>query len=58
VDPGVGPAQLPIIEIRLSFFQAFKAQSLQRRLLRVPDTGFDFPFPIRISNRHGIATTP
>ena len=49
VNAGVGPARFPVIEIGLSLFQAFEALSLQRCLLRVADTGFDFAFAIGIS---------
>ena len=58
VNARIGPARFPLIQIRLSLFQAFEAHSFQRRFLRVADTGFHFPFAIGISNRHGMATTP
>src|SRR5579883_2550271 len=35
VNAGVGPVLLPVVEIGLCFFQAFEAQSFQRRPLRV-----------------------
>ena len=55
VDARVGPAQFPVIEIGLSFLQAFKALSFERCFLRVADTGFHFPFAIGILDpaRHG-----
>ena len=40
----VGPMCFPAIQIELRIFQAFEAQSLERRLLRVTHTGFDFAF--------------
>jgi hypothetical protein len=48
MNAGVGPARFPPVQIRLSFFQAFKAHSLQRRFLGVGDTGFDFTFSIGV----------
>ncbi len=35
VDARVGPVLFPVIEVGLRFFQAFEAQSFQRRLLRM-----------------------
>jgi hypothetical protein len=50
VNARVGPALLPVIQIRLRLFQALEALTLQRRFLRVADAGFDLPFPVRISH--------
>jgi hypothetical protein len=33
-----------VIEIGLSLFQSFEAQTFQRCFLRMTDTGFDFAF--------------
>src|ERR1700689_1214211 len=45
----VGPALFPAIQIRLRFLQGFEAQTFERSLLRMTDTGFDFAFAIRVS---------
>jgi len=50
VDARVGPARLPAIQVRLRLVETLKAQASQRRLLRVADARFDFPFPIRIAD--------
>ena len=44
VNPRVGPALLPVIQIRLRLFQALETLTLQRRLLRMADAGFDLAF--------------
>src|ERR1700691_4017188 len=46
----VGPALLPVIQIRLSLFQALEALTLQWRFLRMADSGFDLTFSVRISH--------
>ena len=51
VDARVGPVRLPAIEIRLRRLERLEAQAFQRRLLRVADAGFDFPFAIGIAAR-------
>ena len=48
VDARIGPPQLPLIEIGLSFFQAFETESLEWCFLRVSDTRFHLPFAIGI----------
>jgi hypothetical protein len=48
VNARVGPVRLPVIEIGLSLVERLEAQAAQRRLLRVPDAGFDFPLAIGI----------
>src|ERR1051326_3989338 len=55
VNARVGPAPLPLIQIRLSLFETFETQSLQRCLFGVADARFHFSFAIRISDatRHG-----
>ena len=50
VDTRVRPARLPPIQIRLRVFERLEAEAAQRRLLRVPDAGFDFPFAIGIAD--------
>ena len=50
VDARVGPARLPAIQVRLRLLERLEAESSQRRLLRVPDAGFDFAFPIGIAD--------
>ena len=50
VDARVGPVRFPAIEIRLRRLERLEAQALQRRLLRVADAGFDFPFAIGIAD--------
>src|SRR5213594_1439330 len=50
VNARVGPARLPLIQIRLGFFQAFEAHSFQWSLLGVSDARFDFPFAVGIAN--------
>jgi hypothetical protein len=44
----VGPTRFPVIQISLGVFQALKALPFERRLLRMPDAGFDFTFAIRV----------
>src|SRR5262245_55973872 len=44
----VRPTRLPVIQVSLSFLQAFEAQPFQRRFLSMSNTGFHFPFPIWI----------
>ena len=46
----VGPTLFPAIQIRLRLFQTFKAQALERCLLRMADAGLDLPFSIRIAH--------
>ena len=50
VDARVGPVRFPAIQIRLRRLERLEAQALQRRLLRVADAGFDFPFAIGIAD--------
>ena len=50
MDAGVGPARVPAIEIGLRLVERLEAQPLQRRLLRVADARFDFPFAIGIAD--------
>ena len=40
----------PAIQVRLRRLDRLEAQALQRRLLRVADAGFDFPFAIGIAH--------
>ena len=42
-----------MVQVGLRFLQAFEAQPFERCLLRVADTGLDFPFPIRIADTAG-----
>jgi hypothetical protein len=58
VNTSVGPALLPAVEIRLCFFQAFKAHPFERCPLGVADARLHFPFAIRIldSARQGCDT--
>ena len=46
----VGPARFPVIEIGLRRLERLEAESLERRLLRVPDARLDFPFAIGIAH--------
>jgi hypothetical protein len=48
VDTSVGPTLFPAVEIRLRFFQAFKAQPFERGSLGVADARLHFPFAIGI----------
>ena len=50
VDARVGPVRFPAIEIRLRLLERLEAQPAQRRLLRVPDAGFDFALAIGIAD--------
>ena len=50
VDARVGPARLPLIEIRLRGLEALEALPLQRRLLRMPHPGFDLALAIGIAD--------
>ena len=50
VDARIGPARLPAIQVRLRLLERLEAESSQRRFLRVPDAGFDFPFAIGIAD--------
>ena len=50
VDARIGPARFPAIQVRLRRLERLEAQALQRRLLRVADAGFDFPFAIGIAD--------
>jgi hypothetical protein len=50
VDARVRPVRLPAIEVRLRLVEALEAESPQRRLRRVPDASFDFPFAIGIAD--------
>ena len=50
VDARVGPARLPLIEVRLRRLNRLEALAAQRRLLRVPDARFHFAFAIRIAH--------
>jgi hypothetical protein len=38
VDPGIGPAGFPLIQISLGFFQTFEALALERCFLGVADS--------------------
>ena len=50
VDPGVGPAGFPAIEICLGADARLEAEALERGLLGVADTGFDRARPIRVAD--------
>jgi hypothetical protein len=50
MDACVGPVGFPAIQVGLRLVETFEPQAAQRRLLRMPDPGFDFPFAIRISD--------
>ena len=50
VDPGVGPAGFPAIEICLGADERLEAEALERGLLGVADTGFDLALPIRVAD--------
>ena len=50
VDARIGPVRLPAVQVRLRRLERLEAQALQRRLLRVADAGFDFPFAVRIAH--------
>ena len=58
VNARVGPALFPAIQIRLRFFQALEALTLERRFLRVADAGFDLAFAIRILHAARKRRTP
>src|ERR1700741_109130 len=48
MDTSVGPTLFPAVEIRLRFFQAFKAHPFERCPLGVADARLHFPFAIGI----------
>src|SRR4051812_24222245 len=48
MDPRIGPAGFPVIQIFLAFFQTFKAKTFQWCFLRVTDTGFHLSFAVGI----------
>src|SRR5688500_20307109 len=50
VDPRVGPAILPAIQIGLRGLQRLEAQALERRLLRVAAPRLAFPYPLGIAH--------
>ncbi len=55
MNPRIGPAFFPAIQIGLRFFQTLEAEPFQWRFLGMAYTGFNFAFSIRILNaaRHG-----
>lgn len=59
VDPRIGPACVPVIEIGVAFLDRLEAHPLQWCLLRVAHPP-DSTFPLRSGSptRHGSATTP
>src|SRR5579862_1578741 len=48
VNARVGPPRFPVVQIRLSLFEALEALPFERRLFRMPDAGFNFAFAIRV----------
>ena len=48
VNARVGPALLPVVQIGLRLFEALEALPFERRLLRMPDAGFNLAFAIRV----------
>src|SRR5271163_4217064 len=50
VDARVGPTLFPVVQICLCLFQALELLALQRRLLRMPDAGFNLALAIRIAH--------
>ena len=50
VEARVGPALLPAIEVRLRRVECLEAQAFERRLLRMADARFDFPFAIGMTD--------
>jgi hypothetical protein len=58
VNPRVGPALFPVVQIRLGLFQSFEALSFQRRPLGMADSGFDLPFRSGSPTRQASATAP
>ena len=50
VDPRIGPAGLPAIEVRLRVRERLEAASSQRGFLGVADARFDLAFAIRIAD--------
>jgi hypothetical protein len=53
VDPRIGPARLPPIQVCLRRLETLEAESSQRCLLCVPDARFDFAFSIGITDATG-----
>ena len=53
VDARVGPARFPVVQVGLSFLQAFEAKSFQRGILGMADAPFHFPLAIRIADAAG-----
>ena len=50
MDAGIRPAFFPAVEIGLGPFQAFEAETSERGLLSVCDSGLDLSLPIWISD--------
>src|ERR1044071_1427542 len=48
MDPRVGPSRIPFVEVALCVLDAFEAQPLERRALRVADAGLDLALSVRI----------
>ncbi len=46
----IRPTLLPVIQIGLRLLKSFKAQALQRRFLRMPNTTFHFSLSIRMTD--------
>src|SRR4029450_3703607 len=53
VNPCIGPALLPVVQVDLSFLQTFEALSLQRRFLGMADAGLDLPLAVRMGHAVG-----
>jgi hypothetical protein len=53
VNPCIGPALLPVVQVDLSLLQTFEALSLQRRFLGMTDTGLDLPLAVRMVHAAG-----
>jgi hypothetical protein len=50
VDARVGPPRFPMVQVGLGFFEAFEAQTFQRRILGMTDAPFHLPLAIRIGD--------
>ena len=50
VNARIGPALLPAVQIRLTVVEALEAESAQRRLLGVADSGFDLALAIGVAD--------
>ena len=46
MDARIGPTRFPVVQVGLGFLEAFEAEALQRRSLRMADARLDLPLSI------------